>query len=671
MLHKLSFLLPLIIITSISSAQTAVNIVAPNYSSTAVTTQLEEITPVVNPTQIYIKERAEFEQAKSYLATGKRMKFAELQTELADYPLAPYLEYADIVAHLRHTKSSRVDEFLKHHGETSLGKRLRYIWLENLRKRDKWQQFITYYVAKSATTEQQCFYQYARYRNGDKQQALEATLVLWKVGQSQPKACDKMFGVVIKQNLITEDIAWQRFTDAVINHESVLARYLKRFFVSADYKDKAELYYTTHRNPVLIAKQEKYTDNSTANIALIQHSIAHLAIISDRKATNLWLDYSKKIDFSDSETSYVVTNLLKYLYKNMHAGIADDLLRSSINPETTSLVENRIRKALATLDWASVRYWIKRLPAKSQATDRWKYWIARAEEQLSPQDTSIAIAQFEQLAQERSFFGYLAADKVSQPYLLKDKPVIIAKTTWEKVSNNASLIRSRELFLLKEYTSARREWQYLSQTADTDTMIAAAKLASDWGWHSQAAYGIVTVKQWDDLTLRFPSDYVDLYRKSATKYQLPVELMLALSRQESSFATDALSPSGAKGLMQLMPKTAKYIARKSNITYRHERQLLEAEKNIQLGTSYYRYLMNNFDDNRVLSTASYNAGPSRSRQWLKKSAGAIPADVWTEIIPFNETRRYVQNVLYFSVVYGEREGIEVKLLTEAEQNTLL
>jgi soluble lytic murein transglycosylase len=671
MLHKLSFLLPLIIITSISSAQTAVNIVAPNYSSTAVTTQLEEITPVVNPTQIYIKERAEFEQAKSYLATGKRMKFAELQTELADYPLAPYLEYADIVAHLRHTKSSRVDEFLKHHGETSLGKRLRYIWLENLRKRDKWQQFITYYVAKSATTEQQCFYQYARYRNGDKQQALEATLVLWKVGQSQPKACDKMFGVVIKQNLITEDIAWQRFTDAVINHESVLARYLKRFFVSADYKDKAELYYTTHRNPVLIAKQEKYTDNSTANIALIQHSIAHLAIISDRKATNLWLDYSKKIDFSDSETSYVVTNLLKYLYKNMHAGIADDLLRSSINPETTSLVENRIRKALATLDWASVRYWIKRLPAKSQATDRWKYWIARAEEQLSPQDTSIAIAQFEQLAQERSFFGYLAADKVSQPYLLKDKPVIIAKATWEKVSNNASLIRSRELFLLKEYTSARREWQYLSQTADTDTMIAAAKLASDWGWHSQAAYGIVTVKQWDDLTLRFPSDYVDLYRKSATKYQLPVELMLALSRQESSFATDALSPSGAKGLMQLMPKTAKYIARKSNITYRHERQLLEAEKNIQLGTSYYRYLMNNFDDNRVLSTASYNAGPSRSRQWLKKSAGAIPADVWTEIIPFNETRRYVQNVLYFSVVYGEREGIEVKLLTEAEQNTLL
>ena len=279
--------------------------------------------------------------------------------------------------------------------------------------------------------------------------------------------------------------------------------------------------------------------------------------------------------------------------------------------------------------------------------------------------------KFHQLAQERSFFGYLAADKTSQPYLLKDKPVSISAETWRQINNNGHLIRSRELFLLGEYTNARREWGHLTRTADTETMIAAAKLASSWGWHSQAAYGIVVTKQWDDLTLRFPSDYLNLYKKSSSKYKLPLELMLAISRQESSFATDALSPSGAKGLMQLMPKTALYIARKNNISYRYERELFEAEKNIQLGTSYYRYLMNDFNDNRILSTSSYNAGPNRTRQWLKKSLGVLPADVWTEVIPFNETRRYVQNVLYFTVVYGLREGIAVKLLTEKEQHTLL
>jgi soluble lytic murein transglycosylase len=670
MFHKLYLLLTLSIIANVSLAQTSPDL-AIKINSSAIAIQPEQAIPAIDPIQRYAKEREKFQQAKTYLAKGKRLKYAELQTELTDYPLAPYLEYAYIAAHLRHTKASRIDLFLKNHDGSPLSTRLRYIWLENLRKRDKWQQFISYYPGKNTTTKHQCFYQYARYRNGEKQQSLQAALELWKVGESQPKACDRIFGVLIKQELITEDIAWQRFTSAVINHENALAKYLLRFFTSTNYKTKAKLYYDTHQNPALIAKHQNYTDDSASNKALIHHAIAHLAKKSSVDATNLWLDYSVNFEFSDTDKAYVLTSLLKHLYKNMHDGIADDLLRSSINTETISLVENRIRKALAKLDWASVRYWIKKLPATNQETDRWKYWIARAEEKLSPEDTGVSDNKFQQLAKERSFFGYLAADRTSQAYLLKDKPVSITPETWKRVNNNDYLVRSRELFLLGEYTNARREWMYLAQTADTETMIAAAKLASGWGWHSQAAYAIVITEQWDNLTLRFPSDYIDLYKASAAKYQLPLELMLALSRQESSFSTDALSPSGAKGLMQLMPKTAKYIARKSNISYRYERQLFEAEKNIQLGTSYYRYLMNDFDNNRILSTSSYNAGPNRTRQWLKKSTGTLPPDVWTEVIPFNETRRYVQNVLYFSVVYGLREGLAVKLLTEKEQNTLL
>jgi soluble lytic murein transglycosylase len=670
MLHKLYLFLTLSIISNVSLAQTSTDL-AIKINSGTITRQPDQAIPAIDPIQRYAKEREKFQQAKAYLANGKRLQYAELQNELADYPLAPYLEYAYIAVYLRHTKASRIDLFLKNYDDNPLSKRLRYIWLENLRKRDKWQQFISYYDGKKATIKQQCFYQYARYRNGEKQKSLQAALELWKVGKSQPKACDRIFGVLIKQKLITEDIAWQRYTNAVINHENALAKYLQRFFTSSNYKAKAKLYYDTHQNPALIAKHQNYTDDSASNKALVHHAIAHLAKKSSVDATNLWLDYSVNFEFSDTDKAYVLTSLLKHLYKNMHDGVADDLLRSSINPETIGLVENRIRKALAKLDWANVRYWIKKLPATNQETDRWKYWVARAEEKLSPDNIGVSDNKFQQLAKERSFFGYLAADKTSQVYLMKDKPVSIAPEIWKRVNNNDYLIRIRELFLLGEYINARREWMYLAQTADTETMIAAAKLASDWGWHSQAASAIVITEQWNDLTLRFPLDYIDFYNESAAKYQLPLELMLALSRQESSFSTDALSPSGAKGLMQLMPKTAKYIARVSNISYRYERQLYEAEKNIQLGTSYYRYLMDDFDNNRILSTSSYNAGPNRTRQWLKKSTGTLPPDVWTEVIPFNETRRYVQNVLYFSVVYGLREGLAVKLLTEKEQNTLL
>jgi soluble lytic murein transglycosylase len=672
MLSKLCVCSILAFMATMSSAQTN--------NETNTTENLSIMATILKPgnvvtakdlTKSYSKERIEFKRAKTYLAKGERLKYAKIKSTLTDYPLLSYLEYADIAAHLRHTKASQVDAFLKANSDTSLAKRLRYIWLENLRKRDKWKQFITYYSVQNTTTKQQCFYQYARYRNGDKKQSLQAALALWKVGKSQPKDCDKIFSILIKQKLITEDIAWQRFTSAVINHENMLAVYLQRFFTSTSYKNRAKLYFDTHRNPALISNQNNYTENTASNRALIYHSIAHLAKKSSIDATNLWLDYSVKFDFNDTEQAYVTKQLLRNLYKNMHDGIADDLLRSSINPSTINLVESRIRKALEKLDWSSVHYWIKKLPTEKQESDRWKYWSARAEEKLSPEDTLSSDKKFQQLAQERSYFGYLSADKTSQKYLLKDKPVLINSEIWKSVTNNNHLIRSRELFLLGELTNARREWRYLAKTADTETMIAAAKLASSWGWHSQAAYGIVITKQWDDLALRFPSNYIDFYKESAKKYKLPLELMLALSRQESSFATDALSPSGAKGLMQLMPKTAEYIARKSNISYRYERELFQAEKNIQLGTSYYRYLMNDFDDNRILSTSSYNAGPNRTRQWLKKSLGVLPPDVWTEVIPFNETRRYVQNVLYFSVVYGLREGMAVKLLTEKEQNTLL
>ena len=177
MLHKLYLLLILVIITNISSAQTTSDLpIETSPSTVSIDIETEVVIPAVGSTQLYAKEREKFEQAKAYLAKGKQLKYAELHKELADYPLAPYLEYAYIAAHLRHTKASRVDAFLEDNGDSPLGKRLRYIWLENLRKRDRWKQFISYYPGENTTTEQQCFYQYARYRNGEKQQSLQQAI---------------------------------------------------------------------------------------------------------------------------------------------------------------------------------------------------------------------------------------------------------------------------------------------------------------------------------------------------------------------------------------------------------------------------------------------------------------------------------------------------------------
>ncbi|HBS79382.1 MAG TPA: lytic murein transglycosylase, partial [Pseudomonas sp.] len=127
----------------------------------------------------------------------------------------------------------------------------------------------------------------------------------------------------------------------------------------------------------------------------------------------------------------------------------------------------------------------------------------------------------------------------------------------------------------------------------------------------------------------------------------------AITRQESAFMADARSHVGASGLMQLMPATAKETARRFGIPLASPQQVLNPNVNIQLGAAYLSQIYGQFNGNRVLASAAYNAGPGRVRQWLK-NAQHLPFDVWVENIPFDETRQYVQNVLTYSVIYGQK-----------------
>jgi soluble lytic murein transglycosylase len=125
------------------------------------------------------------------------------------------------------------------------------------------------------------------------------------------------------------------------------------------------------------------------------------------------------------------------------------------------------------------------------------------------------------------------------------------------------------------------------------------------------------------------------------------------------------------GLVQVMPATAKATAKKYRIPYRNKKQLHQIATNLAIGSSYYQSLLERFDNNRILATAAYNAGPSRVDQWLSKTSGKLPFDVWMTLIPFKETRHYVSNVLMYSVLYSRKLGLEVPLLTPHEKKTLL
>ena len=139
----------------------------------------------------------------------------------------------------------------------------------------------------------------------------------------------------------------------------------------------------------------------------------------------------------------------------------------------------------------------------------------------------------------------------------------------------------------------------------------------------------------------------------------------------SALAQDAQSHAGARGLMQLMPATARQTARKNGIRYRGSRDLYEPEVNVSLGSRYYREMLERFDNNRILATAAYNAGPHRVQRWLEETGGQLPFDAWIETIPFRETRNYVQNVLAFSMVYAHHLENNARILSPQEKQRSL
>jgi soluble lytic murein transglycosylase len=170
-------------------------------------------------------------------------------------------------------------------------------------------------------------------------------------------------------------------------------------------------------------------------------------------------------------------------------------------------------------------------------------------------------------------------------------------------------------------------------------------------WYDRDIFTLAKVGYLNDVNLRFPLGFETEIKHYAGNQKINPAWAFAITRRESSFMSDANSPAGAKGLMQIMPATAKQLARKKV----SNQYLFKAKNNIKLGTKYLRNLLDRHHGNQVLATAAYNAGPHRVKSWLK-DAKPLPADVWIETIPFKETREYVKSVLAYQQIYQDKVG---------------
>ncbi len=232
-----------------------------------------------------------------------------------------------------------------------------------------------------------------------------------------------------------------------------------------------------------------------------------------------------------------------------------------------------------------------------------------------------------------------------------------------KISHMPSIRRARELFILYGDYRARREWQYALRSMTNYQKQIAARLASEWGWYDRAIFAMAAAHAYDDLELRFPITYRDDIEKYAKKRNLDTGWIFALMRSESAFMEKVKSPAGALGLMQIMPATGRLTAKKIGLKKFRPSDLLIGKKNIVIGTAYMKEMLDKFNGNRILATASYNAGPGRSVKWSPRKDCKEP-DIWVEQIPFNETRAYVKRVMFYASIYDWRLNQQITPLKQ-------
>jgi len=593
----------------------------------------------------WLRERGDFVLAEQAVEQGDAAAFEALAASLTDYPLYPYLHYQWLKKDL--TQGDKIRAFLAAYHDTRYAPLLRGKWLKALAERGQWQDYIDNYQA-GGDTALDCLYQWARYQTGFRDQALFDAKRLWLSGGSRPGECEPLFTALAQSTLMTREMIWQRFELALKENNRQLADSLARQLTGLD-RDAAALWLQVDQNPELIRDDKFLSSRNSFSARIFAHGIDRMARSAPESAARLWDAEKNALPLEEPGKQTIERRLALALAFQRKAGAYDRLTALSIRDGEVR--EWRVRSALYEQNWPHLSAALSGLTFEEMKEARWQYWQAR-ELELSGNSEG-AHALYTQAAADRSFYGFLAADAASQPYRLSDQPVPMAANGLSALAAEKDFAAVGELRALHHDLEAQRQWWFAVDKLSQERRALAAKLAEAWGWEHIAIKTLVKADYWDDLALRFPLRYLEQVRSNASQQSLDPAVVFGVMRQESMFDSRAESPVGALGLMQVMPKTGRQIAREIQQQLATDYSLFDPDLNIRLGSYYFRKLLQRFGGHVALATAAYNAGPARVAKWLPM-AGAVPADIWIETIPYKETRKYVASILSYAIIYQYR-----------------
>lgn len=574
-----------------------------------------------------------------------------------NYLLKPFIEAEVLAANFKTNNSSDIEAFLNQYKNHDAAKKLKQQWLLYLAQTKNWPLFNKHYQGSTATS-LKCANLQAKHQQQKSLQALLPTAQkLWATSFAHSTLCKEAFALFNNKSLITPDIAWQRFEKAYQVGNKKLGKTLIPYLSQNDKAIANKLIADTKNLEYWVAtlKQPEPPKLASKTLKRLLRSLSHVdnsSIAGLMTRTNV-----KGLNNKDK----LAVKRLNAWYIGKYSGIdAHYWINLQAEKNDPKFIEMQLRYSMQDKAWGLYHTTFKKAPSILKTQSEWRYWYAKA--LAANKQTNESQKLLKQLAKERHFYGFLASAELGLPPTIQQKPYQ-HQVAPDNTKVKQALAVAIEFFHVNEREKANRYWQKNSRKFNKQQWLQAADIAYQLNWYNKTLSSFANAGEREAIYYRFPLAYESTFNKYTQANNVEASWLTSMARQESRFAPSVKSRAGALGLLQIMPATARKLSQKHGLKYSKEK-LKSPTFNIELSSLYVRQMLDRFDNNYLLATAAYNAGPHRVDEWLGIRPMTKDWVHWVATIPYKETRHYVKNVATYNLIYRH-------ILNENDASSLL
>jgi soluble lytic murein transglycosylase len=597
----------------------------------------------------------DFLAARDAYQANNPARFETHAQRLQGHLLEPYVAYWRLSLRLEEASPEEVRGFLSANRNGPLAERLRGEWLKSLAERGEWSLFNAELpLLASRDLEVTCYA--LQYRMQAKpEEALPEARSLWFVTRDPPDACMPLINALIAAGLISGDDLWTRIRVALEAGRVSRARWIAEWLPAGEAPAPQSLERAAS-NPAGYLERRSHDFKTRAGRETVMFAVHRLARVAPAQAASHWTRLEER--FSREDRAYV-WGMIGYLGAMRHD--RDALAWFARAGDLSDLqLAWKVRAALRVGSWRDVLDAADAMSDRERSISAWRYWKARALKATGREDEATELLV--PLASEFGFYGQLAMEELGGKISVPSAAYKPGAEDVRAMGQRVGLRRALELYRLGLRAEANGEWLWGIRGFDDRQLLAAAEVARRHEVYDRAITTAERTVGLHDFEMRYLAPYRDVLKAHTAQLALDEAWVYGLIRQESRFIPDAQSVAGATGLMQLMPATASWVAKRIGLKNWRWSQVTEIDTNVGLGTYYLRHVLDALDGQPVLASAAYNAGPSRARTWRPDSA--MEGAVFAETIPFTETRLYVKNVMANATYYAHNFNQQMQSLKE-------